>query len=131
MTERQFQKRLERIRKKKKEYEQKCILDAEKQYKTTHSRITTTKSIVLYLFVIFNILLIYCCAVIWHFGDTSPLPALITDIAAQVLVFMIYAFKSSKENTKGGVVYDVAMQASTIKEAINEIEFSDKHSYEN
>ena len=67
-------------------------------YKSTKRRITTTKLIVAYLFVIMNIILAYSMFVMYEFHDLTYLGVLITDIAAQVLVFLIYSAKSYKEN---------------------------------
>lgn len=43
--------------------------------------------------------------------DLSPLMALITTVVAEVIGFGIYAVKSTKENTQGGIVYEAAMKA--------------------
>jgi len=37
--------------------------------------------------------------------DFSALQSLITAVVAEVVGFAIYALKSTKENTKGGIVY--------------------------
>lgn len=41
--------------------------------------------------------------------DLSPLISLIGSIVSETIGFAIYAIKSTKENTKGGIVYDSAM----------------------
>lgn len=41
--------------------------------------------------------------------DLSPLMALISTVVAEVIGFGIYALKSTKENTSGGIVYETAM----------------------
>ena len=41
--------------------------------------------------------------------DLSPLMALITTVVAEVIGFGIYALKSTKENTTGGIIYETAM----------------------
>lgn len=41
--------------------------------------------------------------------DFSPLVALIGAVVGEVIGFAIYAVKSSKENSQGGIVYDIAM----------------------
>lgn len=64
---------------------------------------TTTKFIVFYLFVIFNVILIYSMVAMWKFMDLSYLGILLTDIASQIVVFLIYsikAFKETKEEEK-------------------------------
>ena len=42
--------------------------------------------------------------------DLSPLMALITTVVAEVIGFGIYALKSTKENTEGGIIYETAMR---------------------
>lgn len=42
--------------------------------------------------------------------DLSPLMALITTVVAEVIGFGIYALKSTKENTEGGIVFETAMR---------------------
>lgn len=63
-----------------------------------------------YLFAVLNIVLIYAMVVMYKFRDLSYLGVLITDIAAQVLVFFIHALKSKAENTTGGIVYETAIR---------------------
>lgn len=70
---------------------------------------STTKLIAVYLFIILNIVLVYAMVCMWHFGDLSYLGVLVTDVAAQILTFVIYCAKSLKENSVGGIVYDMAM----------------------
>lgn len=67
-------------------------------YKKSRKKIQTTKLIVLYLFLIMNIILFYSMWIMYDFRDLTYLGVLITDIAAQVLVFLIYSAKSYKEN---------------------------------
>lgn len=79
------------------------------KYKRKFKLPPTSKLMAAYLFVIMNVVLVYALIAMWHFMDLSYLGLLITDIAGQVLVFMIHAIKSTKENTKDGIVYDIAM----------------------
>lgn len=41
--------------------------------------------------------------------DLSPLLSLIGSVVSETVGFAIYAIKSTKENTKGGIVYDTTM----------------------
>ena len=45
----------------------------------------------------------------WVFRDLTYLGVLITDLASQILVYLIYSIKSAKENSKGGITYDLAL----------------------
>ncbi len=41
--------------------------------------------------------------------DLTPLITLIGAVVSEVIGFAIYAIKSAKENTKGGIIYDLAV----------------------
>lgn len=71
---------------------------------------STSKLIAVYLFVILNIVLVYAMVVMYQFRDLTYLGVLITDIAAQVITYLIYARKATIENTVGGITYDLAMK---------------------
>ncbi len=45
--------------------------------------------------------------------DFTPLVTLIGTVVGEVIAFAIYALKSTKENTKGGIVYESAMKDIT------------------
>lgn len=44
--------------------------------------------------------------------DLSPLNALISPVVGEVIGFALYAIKSMRENTKGGIVYETAVAAT-------------------
>lgn len=71
---------------------------------------STSKLMAVYLFVILNIVLAYAMITMCVFRDLSYLGVLITDVAAQVLTYFIYARKAAIENTSGGITYDMAMK---------------------
>lgn len=54
----------------------------------------TSKLIAIYLFVLLNGIVIFAMVAMWHFADLSYLGVLITDIAAQVLIYAIYCLKA-------------------------------------
>lgn len=77
--------------------------------KTEKALPTTTKLITFYLFVVLNIVLVYSLVAMWHFENLTYLGTLIADVIGQILVFFIYAIKSTKENTSGGIKYETTM----------------------
>lgn len=90
------------------------VLERRKLYEIKHSndaekKIPTHKIITFYLFVLFNIILIYALVAMWHFADLTHLGVIIADIGAQILTFFIYSHHSTAQNTSGGIVYDTAM----------------------
>lgn len=57
-------------------------------------RIEFSKVLVIYLLVLLTAIVVFTMAAIWHFGDLSYLNVLITDIAAQILVYIVYCIKA-------------------------------------
>lgn len=73
-------------------------------YKKPKKKIQMTKIITWYLFALLNIVLIYSMVVMYLFRDLSYLGVLITDIAAQVITFLIYTYKSFKETKEEAII---------------------------
>lgn len=99
MSKEEFDSRMRKIQLENKSKERKAQLKAEKnKYRQTRQKTKneTSKLIAIYLFVIFNIILIYSLVAMWEFRDLTYLGVLITDIAAQVLLFGIYCLKAYK-----------------------------------
>lgn len=114
LTEQEYQEQLLQAQKINAEIERGRRLKEEKK-KYTH-RIqfpTTSKLMAAYLFIVLNIILVYAMAAMWYFADLSYLGVLISDIGGQVMTYFIYARKATKENTAGGITYDLAMAQSS------------------
>jgi len=115
LSEKQYEKELNKILIKNECIKRKRTLKDEKnKYKRKIQIPSTTKLAMLYLFILLNTVLIYSMIAMWHFSDLSYLGVLITDIVAQLITFFIYTVKSTKENTVGGITYDLAMKQSNI-----------------
>lgn len=87
-------------------------MESERKSLTKKSKISTTKLLVLFLFVNFTIVEIYSMWVMYTLADLSALYTLITAVIGETLTLAIYAVKSVKENTAGGIVYEQAMKES-------------------
>lgn len=84
-----------------------------------NKKITTTKFLIGFLFVNCTLIEIFTAWVIIKSIDLStytgispdftPLTALIGAVVSEVMGFAIYAAKSAKENSFGGIVYDKAL----------------------
>lgn len=110
LNDREFQAELRRIHKDNDYKEKNKILQEERdKYKKEIKLPSTTKLIAVYLFTMLNVVLIYAMVVMFLFHDLTYLGVLITDIAAQILTFIIYSAKSLKENSKNGITYELAM----------------------
>ena len=105
LNDKEFQAELKRIQKDNAYKEKNKILREERKMKLP----STSKLIAVYLFIILNIVLAFAMVSMWHFSDLSYLGVLITDVAAQILTYCVYAHKALKENSKSGITYELAM----------------------
>lgn len=95
--------------------------DLEQDKKNTKNRkkvqkqaLTTTKFLMLFLFISCSIIQIFTLVVTIisisaGVYDFTALQMLITAVVGEVVAFAVYSIKSLKENTKGGIVYETAM----------------------
>lgn len=93
LTEEQYQKKLRKIKEKniQKKYRQ-ALKDEDKL--GDKKIFETSKVIMVYLLVLFNVILVYSMIAMWSFQDLSYLGVLISDIAAQVVAYAIYCLKA-------------------------------------
>ena len=83
-------------------------------------KISTTKKLMFFLFLNCTIIELFTgwvtiqnIALAREMGvslDFTPLVTLIGTVVGEVLSFAVYAAKSAKENSQGGIVYETAMQ---------------------
>lgn len=98
--------------------------DRKKPPKAQRKRLTTSKFLMLFLFVSCSAIEIFTMYAIikgMNMGlgvDFTPLTMLITSVVAQVIGYAIYSLKSMKENTKGGIVFEKAMLQQQDEEEI-------------
>lgn len=94
MTKQEFEKELSRLKKlnTQKEYEYKL---KNEKYKYRR-KLETSKLLAIYLFAVLNAIVIFAMVAMWHFKDLTYLGVLITDIAAQILIYGIYCLKAYK-----------------------------------
>lgn len=83
-------------------------------------KLSTSKLLILFLFLNCTLVEIFAC---WSVAemltismsngvpvDFSPLVTLIGTVVSEILGYGIYSLKAAKENTRGGVIYDLAMR---------------------
>lgn len=80
---------------KQKEMRQEIKAEA-RSWKKIEPKMETSKKLAIYLFVLMNVVVIYCLVAMWYFADMSYLGVLITDIASQILIYGIYCLKAYK-----------------------------------
>lgn len=81
---------------------------------------STSKMAMAYIFISCTAVQIYSMVAMWHFGDLSALYSLIGATVAEGIAFCSYEAKSARENTKGGIVHDIAMKAQEQAQAGSE-----------
>lgn len=96
------------------------LKEDQKQFKETHRpKISTSKLLIIFLFINCTIIEIFTgyvtlksldiATMTFMMPDFTPLVTLIGAVVSEVIGFAIYAIKSAKENTSGGIVYETVM----------------------
>ena len=88
--------------------------ETKNRYKVQKQNLTTTKFLMLFLFISCSIIQIFTLVVtimsmIAGVYDFTALQMLITAVVGEVVAFAVYSIKSLKQNTKGGIIYETAM----------------------
>lgn len=96
LTKDEFNKQLAEIKKQNQQIEYQNRLDKEREKYRKKIHVETSKLLAIYLFALLNVVVIYSLVAMWHFADLSYLGILISDIAAQVLIYAIYCLKAYK-----------------------------------
>lgn len=96
LTEQKYQRKLEKIQGKNRQKEYKRALKTEKKRLNHKIKVETSKLLAVYLFMLLNVIVGYAMVSMWQFADLSYLGVLISDIAAQVLIYAIYCLKAYK-----------------------------------
>lgn len=81
------------------------------KYWPRKKRPSTAKMAMAYIFASCTVVQIYSMAAMWHFADLSALYSLIGATVGEVISYCAYSAKSAKENTRGGIVHDMAMKS--------------------
>lgn len=74
------------------------------------NKIPTQKLTLAYIVINCSVIEIYSMVAMWRLRDLSALYALIAAVIGECLSYVTYCAKSSKENQKDGIVYDLAMK---------------------
>ena len=96
------------------------LKEDQRQFKETHRpKISTSKLLIIFLFINCTIIEIFTgyvtlksldiATMTFMMPDFTPLVTLIGAVVSEVIGFAIYAIKSAKENTSGGIVYETAI----------------------
>ena len=117
-----FEKELQQLEQKQQQWiqqkeiilkKQKLYNDKQKIKEKSRKKISTSKLIVLFLFLNCTAIEIFTGYITIKglnlgFIDFSPLTTLISSVVGEVICFAVYAYKATKENTEGGITYQNA-----------------------
>lgn len=121
INEKKLTKEEQMWEKEKSKIERKQKLEADKKstLQKQKRKISTTKLLIAFLFINCTLIELFTgwaiiqsiqlAAIMAISPDFSPLIALIGAIVSEVMGFAIYAIKSTKENTKNGIVFETTM----------------------
>ena len=111
LSEKEYEKRLAILQEKNVQKERIQNLKAEaKKYKKQIKLPSTSKLVLLVVFLMCIEVLLFCEYAMIFLGDTESMYALIGVPAALVPVCLGYFNKSKQENTVNGIVYETAME---------------------
>lgn len=131
------EKEREDILKEEEEWEQdKFYLEKQKKIKADKRsffkrlpKLSTSKLLILFLFLNCSLIELFTgwvtiqsinlVQITMMAPDFSPLITLIGAVVGEVIGFAIYSIKAAKENTKDGIVYDIAMRELNKEEEAN------------
>lgn len=94
LTQDTYLKKLEKIKIKNIQKEYRLNLFKEKMRLFRLPKFETSKLVAIYLFILLNAVIVYAMIAMWQFADLTYLGVLISDIAAQVLIYAIYCLKA-------------------------------------
>lgn len=122
LTEKEYEECLKKIQSNNKSKERKQKLKAEKnKYKFKFKLPSTSKLVLLVVFLLCIEIIIFSQYAMIVLGDASAMYVLIGVPTTLVPTVLAYYNKSKKENTQGGITYDMAMLQMS-QENINSIE---------
>lgn len=96
LSNEKYNRELDKIKRDNRQKELQRNLKAEKSKYKKRVHIETSKLIAIYLFILLNVIVIFAMISMWKFADLTYLGVLITDIAAQILIYGIYCMKAYK-----------------------------------
>lgn len=115
LTRKEQRKHDAKLRKIRRAGERKLLRDElrmeKEKYWPRKKRPSTAKMAMAYIFASCTVVQIYSMAAMWHFADLSALYSLIGATVGEVISYCAYSAKSAKENTRGGIVHDMAMKS--------------------
>ena len=97
-------------------FEREITLTEDKRKTKDKKKLSTTKLIVAFIFLNCTIVEIYSMIVMYQLRDISSLCALITAVIGETISFAVYSAKATRENTVGGMTYEMAMRDAGVSD---------------
>ena len=111
MSEEEYESELQKIQKKNESNERKRKLkEKRKRYWPKFKLPSTSKLVLMAVFLLCIEIVLYCEYAMIVLGDASAMYVLIGVPTTLVPTILAYYAKSQKENTAGGITYDMAMR---------------------
>jgi hypothetical protein len=103
------------------------LKEEQREFERTHRpKISTSKLLIAFLFINCTIIEIFTgyvtlrsfdvATATFMMPDLTPLVTLIGAVISEVVGYAVYAIKSAKENTAGGIVYETAMMNCSVND---------------
>lgn len=120
MTEEEYQRKLSEIKNENIQKEYKKKLKEERAKYGFKLKLETSKLIAIYLFALLNAIVIYAMIAMWNFADLTYLGVLISDIAAQVIIYAIYCMKAYKaKKSEENLKFEREKLSGTLEDVLN------------
>ena len=120
MTEEEYQRKLSEIKNENIQKEYKKKLKEERAKYRFKLKLETSKLIAIYLFALLNAIVIYAMIAMWNFADLTYLGVLISDIAAQVIIYAIYCMKAYKaKKSEENLKFEREKLSGTLEDVLN------------
>lgn len=81
---------------------------------------SSTKLFTIFIFANCQLIIIYAMVMMAVLRDLSTLTTLINTVVASVITYAVYCLKSTMENRKGGITYELAMKNGTANETLEQ-----------
>ena len=118
MTDKEYKKRLNKIKEENKDKHRQLKLQKEKnKYNKNYRKTSSSKMYLLVVFLICVEIMIFAEVASLKLNDSAPLVSLVAIPVTLVPALLGYYKKATAENTKGGIVYDNNVNSDDDEEA--------------
>lgn len=80
------------------------------EQKSEKNKLCFSKKIVIFALVMYFEAVVFGQVAMWHFGNLDSLSDMWINIVPPIIAIIAYYIKAAKENCKGGIVYDKALE---------------------